>query len=170
MRFLDNPEMLACLKQKKTISVATAQRWLRKMGYQWTYDPKGQYVDGHERQDVVDYQQKVYLSAMAEFAPQMTQWNSKDGQQVDPPPGIRCVVVWYHDKSTFYAHDRRTWRWVHNKEKAKREKVILSCWQISSHRNMVGCAPMMTSKMRMFCFVQEKHMMDGLTMKVCGNK
>ena len=55
VRFLDKPEMLARLKRKKTISIETAQCWLRKMGYRWTYDPKGQYSDGHEREDVTDY-------------------------------------------------------------------------------------------------------------------
>ena len=64
VRFLDTPEMLARLKRKKTISVETAQRWMKKMGYRWTYDPKGQYVDGHERNDVVDYRQDIFLPAM----------------------------------------------------------------------------------------------------------
>ena len=48
VKFLDNPEMLAQLKQKKTISLKTTQTWMKKMGYQWAYDLKGQYVDGHE--------------------------------------------------------------------------------------------------------------------------
>lgn len=37
VRFLDNPEMLAHLHRKKTILLTTAQRWMRKMDYRWTY-------------------------------------------------------------------------------------------------------------------------------------
>jgi len=49
----------------------------------------------------------------------MTVWVSKNGQGQDPPAGTRRVVVWYHDESTFYAHDRRQKRWVHKSENAK---------------------------------------------------
>ena len=46
VRLLDTPDMLARLHRKKTISLTTAQRWMKKMGYQWSLNPKGQYVDG----------------------------------------------------------------------------------------------------------------------------
>jgi hypothetical protein len=117
--FLNTPEMLQRLKRKKTISLVTAQRWLRKMGYRWGYDPKGQYVDGHEREDVVDYRQKVFLPKMAELVKRTILWGSKDGPSIDPEPGVRRVIIWYHDESTFYAYDRRTRRWIHKNEKAK---------------------------------------------------
>lgn len=32
-----------------------------KLDYHWAYDPKGQYVDDHEQEDVVDYRQNVFL-------------------------------------------------------------------------------------------------------------
>ncbi|KAJ3503578.1 hypothetical protein NLJ89_g8370 [Agrocybe chaxingu] len=121
IRFINNPEMLARLQRKKTISLCTAQRWMHKMEYRWTYDPKGQYVDGHERSDVTDYRKNVFLPAMAKLYPRMSQWSSKDGPPTHPDltPGERRVVVWYHDESTFYAHDRRRKRWVHSSETAK---------------------------------------------------
>jgi len=37
------------------------------MGYQWQKTPHGQYVDGHEREDMVKYWQEVFLSAWAEL-------------------------------------------------------------------------------------------------------
>jgi len=119
VRFLDNPDMLERLRCKKTISLETAQRWLKRMGYRWTYDPKGQYCDGHEREDVVNYRNQNFLPEMAKFHLRTTRWTSKDGEQVDPPEGTRWLVVWYHDESTFYAHNRRCKRWVHRNEKAK---------------------------------------------------
>lgn len=39
----------------KQISLSTAQEWMHKLKYHWNLTPKGQYVDSHERPDVVDY-------------------------------------------------------------------------------------------------------------------
>lgn len=46
------------------ISEATARRWLVKLGYALKEAKKGMYVDGHEREDVVEYRQKF----LEEFA------------------------------------------------------------------------------------------------------
>ena len=89
------------------------------MGYRWGYDPKGQYVDGHEHPNVVAFQNKVFLLAVGELLDRVTKWNSKDGAREDPPPGTHCVMICYHDESTFYAHDRRTHCWIHESENAK---------------------------------------------------
>jgi len=35
--------------------------WMKKLGYRWTTIPGSQYVDGHERKDIVDYRQKTFL-------------------------------------------------------------------------------------------------------------
>ena len=48
IKFMDTPEMRECTHLKKSISLATAQRWMKKLDYRWSYTPKGQYVDGHE--------------------------------------------------------------------------------------------------------------------------
>jgi len=48
VRFLSTPEMLKKLDWTKPITLCTAQVWMHKLGYRWTRDPKGQYVDGHE--------------------------------------------------------------------------------------------------------------------------
>ncbi|KDQ22209.1 hypothetical protein PLEOSDRAFT_36105 [Pleurotus ostreatus PC15] len=48
---------------KKCISEVTAQHWMKKMGYRWTLHPSGQFVDGHERVDVVHYRQNIFLPA-----------------------------------------------------------------------------------------------------------
>ncbi|KAG2108473.1 uncharacterized protein F5147DRAFT_773673 [Suillus discolor] len=62
--FLDTPEMRKWSGITKRISLATAQRWMKKLKYCWTKDPKGQFVDGHERDDVA-YWQEVFLPAWA---------------------------------------------------------------------------------------------------------
>ncbi|EKM74494.1 hypothetical protein AGABI1DRAFT_95590 [Agaricus bisporus var. burnettii JB137-S8] len=65
VRFLDNPEILAQLQRKKTISLATAKRWMKKFGYRWDYDPKGQYANGHEHETAKPYAKGEGLSYMA---------------------------------------------------------------------------------------------------------
>jgi hypothetical protein len=121
VHFLDTPEMKLRLKLKKTNSLATAQRWMRVMNYRWTKTPNGQFVDGHERDDVVEYRQLIFLLAWEAFEPSMRSWtkNIEDARPVNVTGllGPR-IIVWHHDESTFYANDRRKIRWVHKDEKA----------------------------------------------------
>ena len=121
VHFLDTPEMKVRLKLKKTISLAMAQRWMRIMDYQWTKNPHGQFVDGHEREDIVDYRQLVFLPFWENAEPSMRSWtkNIEDARPVTGP-GINTphIIVWHHDESTFYANDRRKIRWVHSSETA----------------------------------------------------
>jgi hypothetical protein len=112
--FLDTEEMRAKTGHKKRIDVTTAQRWMKKLNYRWTLDPKGQYVDGHEREDIVAYRQHVFLPAWKRAQSRsrdLLQENAMD--QPPPEPQERWVVVWYHDKSTFYANDRCKLGWKH---------------------------------------------------------
>jgi len=53
---------------KKEISEKTADRWLRKLGYQPRVYKKGIYYDGHEREDVIAYRAK-YLKVLEELEP-----------------------------------------------------------------------------------------------------
>src|SRR3954471_8045571 len=53
---LEQPEVTS-------ISTATASRWLAKLGWIYGRNKKG-YVDGHEREDVVEYRMKIFLPAM----------------------------------------------------------------------------------------------------------
>jgi hypothetical protein len=120
VHFLDTPEMLERLKREKTVSLTTAQRWLERNGFRWTKDPKGQFVDGHERDDVVRYRQEIFLPAFADIEARTRKW-TQEGQQPNEPmpaPGGKRAVVWFHDESTFYANDRRKQRWVHKSETA----------------------------------------------------
>ncbi len=120
VRFLDTPEMLKCLDRKGPITERTAQRWMHTMGYRWTKDPKGQYVDGHERKDVVAYRQKEFLPKFKEIEKRMRDWAANNEEIVNTAQSAgRRIVVWFHDESTFYANDRRLSRWVHADETAK---------------------------------------------------
>ena len=48
---------------RRGISERTANRWFVKMGWIWGRNKKG-YCDGHEREDVVEYREKVFCPRM----------------------------------------------------------------------------------------------------------
>ncbi|KAJ7686728.1 hypothetical protein B0H17DRAFT_940191 [Mycena rosella] len=102
VKYVHTPEFQARLRAKQNISECTARRWMKKMGYRWKKEPTGMYSDGHEREDVVNYRQNVFLP----------RWRALtvDGDG-------RIVVIWRHDESTFYAHDQWKVRWVRKGEK-----------------------------------------------------
>jgi len=70
VHYLNTPKMKTQLKLKKTISLATAQRWMQVMDYRWGKASDGQYVDGHEHEDVVEYWQLVFSQNGREWDPQ----------------------------------------------------------------------------------------------------
>jgi hypothetical protein len=56
---LESPSTVP-LVHEKGISIRTAIRWLGKLGWIYSRDKKG-YVDGHEREDVVEYREKIFI-------------------------------------------------------------------------------------------------------------
>ena len=47
-------------------SVQTAQQWMEQMGFSWGKQCSGQFSDGHEHDDVVDYWMNTYIPAWME--------------------------------------------------------------------------------------------------------
>jgi len=90
---------------------------MKRLGYRWTTNPSGQYVDGHERKDVVDYRQKTFLPRWMSIEERTRKWTEdrKEGSSLERQPANRRVVVWFHDESTFLRNDCRKLRWVHKK-------------------------------------------------------
>ena len=109
---------------KKGITEQTAWNWLRKLGYQYTLEPTGQYVNGHEHKDVDAYRNHVFLPCWKELEPTLWIWTldgkSKDttAGDLDTQPYNKKIVVWFHDKSTFYANDHHKKWWCHVMETA----------------------------------------------------
>ncbi len=123
VEFLSEPEIQERYGLTKTVSLSTAQSWMHTMGYRWKREPNGQFVDGHERDDVVEYRQKKYIPAILKHRDKYKVFidgneDIPEPDELPSPSATRRVVVWYHDESTFYANDRRCVRWVHESEKA----------------------------------------------------
>ena len=67
----------------RTIRVITATRWLHRLVNRPQSHRKGIYIDGHERQDVVNYRKK-YLDTMKQFC---------DTHLPPPPPSDEMAPV-----------------------------------------------------------------------------
>ena len=101
-----------------TISLATARRWMKQMGMRWAKTPKGQYVDGHERPDVVNYRQNTYIPGrFSSVFPSRTWTEETIGNPVVCLPSHRHTVHWYQDETTYTQNDRHQVRWVPKDEK-----------------------------------------------------
>ncbi|QRV96150.1 DDE superfamily endonuclease [Ceratobasidium sp. AG-Ba] len=113
VKFLADPAVRQRLDVRKKITTKTVQRWLRKMAYRWRKQPTGQYFDGHERADVVEYRKDTYAPRMKALEPFFPRWDDVTGedQLPDLPRGQRPVVIWFNDSSTFFANDRKTVGW-----------------------------------------------------------
>jgi hypothetical protein len=101
-------------KTKRDISHSTAKRWMHKLGYRWTFQPGGQYVDGHERADVVNYRQNVFLPAMAEVESKIRAWKDGTHEEFKPWPhdvGPRP----FQDRTVIWFHYEYRWREVHGR-------------------------------------------------------
>ncbi|KAF8750260.1 hypothetical protein RHS01_09488 [Rhizoctonia solani] len=117
VNFFSDTETQTCLGVSKPISLRTAQHWMSKYGgFCWQKEPKGQYFDGHKQANVVDYCQKTYVPFMQDIE-QLTRVYNKKGT-LDPQhpillhPGEKPTIVWFHNKSVFFANDRWLVRWV----------------------------------------------------------
>jgi hypothetical protein len=117
--FVNTQETQAKFRLKKSISLSTATWWMKRLGYRWTLALGGQYVDGHERKDIVDYWQKRFLPRWMSLEEWRWKWKEDClAEEIGERPQNCRIVVWFHDESTFYANDRRKLRWVHKNETA----------------------------------------------------
>ena len=125
--YVATPMMQQRLGGKKTeISVCTAQRWLRKLDWQFSRKRNGMYIDGHERDDVVAYR-TGFLARWDEYTKRMVTYDHLGNVLTTPdgfcvPGGRFRLILVTHDESTFYANDRRKTKWIHSTEKVLPER------------------------------------------------
>ncbi|XP_006456634.1 hypothetical protein AGABI2DRAFT_77787, partial [Agaricus bisporus var. bisporus H97] len=123
--YLGRPGVKACWKLTKTISIVTAQRWMKEMDYRWERLTNGMYEDGHEREDVVTYRQNVFLPQFQIYDQLSDHYNTNgdvENNNTVPPnlssnPRNTKWVIWFQDESTFYMNDCRKVQWKGKEEK-----------------------------------------------------
>ncbi|KAA8908922.1 hypothetical protein FN846DRAFT_1010086, partial [Sphaerosporella brunnea] len=134
------------------IRARTARWWLKKLGFKFGQVRKGVYIDGHEREDVVSYRNKVFIPKWNEIERRLVIFK-EDGTWELPPglrPGETALVFVTHDESTFNANDGKRRVWMENgkqplrpktKGKAKGLKVVLKerrLWPEGGYRPFGG--------------------------------
>ncbi|KAF7347122.1 hypothetical protein MVEN_01466400 [Mycena venus] len=92
VNYMATDEMKARVNLKNGISLRTAQRWMKRMEYRWTKEPKGMYSDGHEREDVVDYRQNKFLPWWAELS-KYTRKFTEDRDEIGSPEAAAAKAV-----------------------------------------------------------------------------
>jgi hypothetical protein len=126
--YVARPEIQEKLGGDKTkISLRTGQRWLKKLDWRYGRKKKGMYIDGHEREDVVNYR-KEFIERWKEYEKRMVTYDNGGNIQTTPKgfpvqQGARFrLILVTHDESTFYQEDRRKTKWTHKNEKAIPER------------------------------------------------
>ena len=75
-------------------------------------------MDGHEREDVVEYRTKIFLPKLAEYKKFMAKHiiNEEDGTLIKIMPmlkeGQHCIIAEYHEESFFHANDEAQNLWL----------------------------------------------------------
>jgi hypothetical protein len=127
-RYLER-EMFPRIQMKvlKGISLRTARRWLHKEGFKYMAHKKGLYFDGHERDDIIDYRQNVFLPQMQEHAKQLVFFevgNTEKEGELNLPPDLRKLVLLAHDEMTAQSNDDAKMSWVLDGEQPLKKKGV----------------------------------------------
>ncbi|CAG8490595.1 3426_t:CDS:2, partial [Cetraspora pellucida] len=102
-----------CIEKKTTISERTALEWLKKLGWSYKEWKKDVYVDEHEREDIVRYQQEVFLLMMAELEPLLIEYDENDltlvKKNIPLNQKLHCIIT--HDETTLATNDDKKTGW-----------------------------------------------------------
>ncbi|GBC26247.2 hypothetical protein GLOIN_2v1785920 [Rhizophagus irregularis DAOM 181602=DAOM 197198] len=96
------------IAKKKTISIKTAIRWLRVLGYSFQQYHHGIYYNGYERKDMLQYQKEL-LEKIFDHENYMSKYEGEFIDQICPnlPERGKKRVLVVHDECIFYSNDRK---------------------------------------------------------------
>lgn len=113
----------------RKISVRTAHRWLRALGFEVITPRKGIFIDGHERPDVVA-DRTAFLRRMVKLCfLNLLNAPTEDSMKaipddIEPPTAEKRdkTVFIFHDESIFHANDDQNLKWGIKGEKMMKKK------------------------------------------------
>ena len=101
----------------RRISMKTATRWMYFLGFQPKKQRKGYYTDNHNRDDVVEYRDKVFLPTMQDYERRMVHYDGID-MTTEIIPNLqseeRPIVIITHDETTCYCCEGKAVMWMEN--------------------------------------------------------
>ena len=99
----------------RQISLATAKRWLHRLGFSPMSHKKGVYFDGHERTDVVDYRRvflrKLEILQSIHLPPPLCD-DGLVSHDIGSTTAQRKLVLICHDESIFHSNEDQGWQWA----------------------------------------------------------
>ena len=85
-------------------------------------------MDGHEREDVVEYHNKIFLPKLAEYEKLMVEHilDEATGNLTKIMPELEggqwCIIAQFHNESCFYANDEAQNLWLQAREQPLHKK------------------------------------------------
>ena len=102
----------------RSIHIETARKWMHELGFEVLSHKKGTFVDGHEREDVVEYRKKFLRRMVALGFLNSMNAPSEEARKALPtdlecPPQevLEKTVVFFHDESTFQSNEDQPTFW-----------------------------------------------------------
>ena len=112
----------------RKVGLETSRQWLHHLGFEVLTVRKGIFIDGHERQDVIEAR-KLFLRKLTKigflhFTNAPTEDAMKALPDVDGPTNERRskTVVFFHDESTFMSNEDQPTQWGMKGEKMMKPK------------------------------------------------
>ena len=113
----------------RKVSLETAKRWMHELGFEVVAKKKGTYVDGHERDDVVEYRKRFLRKMVAlgllnkENAPTEEATEALPADLHAPPlEVIEKTIILFHDETTFQANEDQPTLWAEKGTSVMRPK------------------------------------------------
>ena len=100
-----------------SITARTAARWIQFLSFHPKLQREGYYTDGHNRKDIVEYRDDVFLPRMLNHERRMQEYSSENMETIIRPDlsdGEKRVVLITHDESTFYCCEGKSLMWMEN--------------------------------------------------------
>lgn len=105
------------------------------MGFKYEHYKRGTFVDGHEREDVVEYRKqflkKLHILETTHQPPPLPEDGMEQPYTIGDPQAQRKLVVVFHDESVFHSKDDLAYSWVESgcmklKPKGRRRGIMIS--------------------------------------------
>lgn len=116
------------MKVAHGVSLSTARCWMCSEGFRYISHKKGLYFDGHDRPDVIEYRQNIFLPFMKACEPRLVQYVVGDVEkelETQPLNYVKCrLVLVPHDEMTAQVNNDADKTWVCGDEHRLKKKGV----------------------------------------------